>query len=403
MSKADDSKKREPAQLPGERPAPMNIPKRKGQSLQLVNSAPGNILRLNLPIPKHKHTSKPRPMRKNSARVRPAGPRPAAKKIRMAGTQPIPIPAQASIPRNVAKPKAGPKKRAAARKAGAKGRPVRKQPAKWLSNRYKLRAILGQGGTGTVYRAEDVFLEMPVAIKILNSKFTFDKAAIATLKEEARIAMRLSHQHIVHLHNLEKSGVNYFLVMEYIKGSTLRELLEVYGYLKLDSAIQILSVCSDALSYAHHHNVLHNDLKPENLLLTEDGVLKIIDFGISCLIDTRQDEYIMGTPSYMSPEQICGDSLDPRADVYSLGIIAYELLTGKTPFPDDAGFHDIIEMLPVSLPGLHEDLQPIIAKAIAPIREDRYETVEAFVTPFLNKAKEIISDQPPPAAGPIVA
>ncbi|MDI6775087.1 MAG: serine/threonine-protein kinase [Verrucomicrobiota bacterium] len=193
-----------------------------------------------------------------------------------------------------------------------------------ITRRYRIREKLGEGGAGVVYKAQDQFLDMPVAIKFLNPQLTHDKQAVASLKAEARIAMRLSHPHIVHLHNLEKSGNKFFLVMEHIKGSTFRELLRVYGRMPLDTVIETFRVCSDALSYAHRYGVLHNDLKPENLLIADDGVLKVIDFGISCLINARQTDFIMGTPAYMSPEQIRGERLDRRTDVYSLGIMTYE-------------------------------------------------------------------------------
>jgi serine/threonine-protein kinase len=273
----------------------------------------------------------------------------------------------------------------------------------WLSKRYKLGERLGEGGTGVVYKAEDLFLDMPVAIKVLNATFTNDKVAVAALKEEARIAMRLSHQHIVHLHNLEKTGTNYFLVMEYIKGSTFRDLLNLYGRLALDTVIQTLKVCSDALSYAHRHGILHNDLKPENLLITEEGVLKIIDFGISCLINTRQEDFIMGTPAYMSPEQIRGEKLDKRTDVYSLGIMTYEFLTGRTPFPDNAGLEDVLRLLPVQLPNVADQIRPSILKAIDPNHDQRWESAETFATAFINDARPLCAEKPAadpqPAAG----
>ncbi len=263
---------------------------------------------------------------------------------------------------------------------------------KRILTRYRILEKLGEGGTGVVFRAQDEFLDMPVAIKMLNPRLTHDRDAVTAFKQEARLTMRLSHQHIVHLHNLEKSGNRFLLVMEYIKGSTLREVLSVYGRLPLETVMEALCVCSHALSYAHRHGVLHNDLKPENILIGEDGVLKIIDFGISCLINTRQGDFIMGTPAYMSPEQIRGETLDRRTDVYSLGIITYEFLTGKTPFPDNVGLDDILRLLPVTLPHVSDGLRPVILKAVDPDREKRWESVEAYVAAFLNAARPLLGE-----------
>ncbi len=260
-----------------------------------------------------------------------------------------------------------------------------------LLERYEVIEKLGEGGTGVVYRAEDRFLKMPVAIKVLHPALTHDSLAVAALKEEARTAMRMSHPHIVHLHNLEKAGNRYFLVMEYIQGNTYRDLLNLYKHLALDTVIETLKVCAHALSYAHRRRVLHNDLKPENLLITREGLLKIIDFGIACLLHTAQPDFIMGTPCYMSPEQIRGEKLDERTDVYSLGIMTYEFLTGRTPFPDDVGLEDVLRLLPVELPDLPEELRAPIRKAIFPNREERWNSVEAYVQAFVAAAEPIVS------------
>lgn len=249
----------------------------------------------------------------------------------------------------------------------------------FASSRYKLVEVVGEGGMGTVYKAKDLLLNMPVAVKVLSSGLTRDKRAVATLKEEARIAMQLSHRHIVRLHNLQKAVRNYFLVMEYVDGRNIRDVLDMYTTLPLDTVRQIVQVCADALSYAHRHGVLHKDLKPANLLLSRDGVLKIIDFGVACLIHAQeQTSHVLGTPVYMSPEQLRGETLDPRTDVYSLGIITYQLLTGKPPFPENTRDPDLLCVGPADLPGLAPDVKRVLWKAIAADREQRWDSVEAF-------------------------
>jgi CheY-like chemotaxis protein len=263
------------------------------------------------------------------------------------------------------------------------------------SSRYRLRAVLGEGGMGTVYKADDLLLKMPVAVKVLGSQFTRDKRSVAALKEEARIAMQLSHRHIVRIHNLQKSGRYYFLVMEYVNGRNFREICRRYGKLPLATVVQVVRVCADALSYAHRHNVLHCDLKPTNLMLQEDGVLKIIDFGISCLIGAPMtSDEIFGTLAYMSPEQIQGETLDSRTDVYSLGIIAYELLTGHHPFPENATDEDILTMGSLKLADAPVSLREVLEKGVAFDRESRWTSVESFMRALLDAATPVLAAEP---------
>ena len=260
------------------------------------------------------------------------------------------------------------------------------------SNRYKVIEILGEGGMGTVYLADDLLLGMPVAIKVLGSSFTRDKGAVSTLKQEARIAMQLSHRHIVRIHNLQKSGDHYFLVMEYVRGRTLRDILKRYGKLPVETVLQVVRVSADALSYAHRHKIIHRDLKPTNLMLGEDGVLKIIDFGVSCLVGTQKfTDDIIGTPTYMSPEQLKGKRLDHRTDIYSLGMIAYELLTGRQPTPDQTTASDVITVGPPDMNELPAAIGPVVEKAVAFKPEDRWPTADDFSRALMAAAHPRIS------------
>jgi CheY-like chemotaxis protein len=248
-----------------------------------------------------------------------------------------------------------------------------------LGSRYRLGSVLGQGGTGTVFKAHDALLDMPVAVKVLNQAATADPEAVRTLKEEARIAMQLSHRHIVRLHNLQKTGRHYFLVMEYVEGRTFREILQMYGKLPFETVRQVVQVCADALSYSHRHNVVHKDLKPANLMLSRDGVLKIIDFGVACLLHAqRRSDVVVGTPIYMSPEQIRGEPVDARTDVYALGVIAYQLLTGHTPLPETTLDLDRLEKGVGPLSHVTEPMKGILEKAVAPRCEDRWANVSEF-------------------------
>jgi len=268
----------------------------------------------------------------------------------------------------------------------ATGHPCNPAPlpksGQWLQGRYQLCERVGDGGAGTVFRARDSLLDASVAVKILHPELTADAAAVAAFKDEARTVMQLSHPNIVQLRNLEYSGTHYFMVMEYIEGQSIADLLRAHGPFDVATVAQILDACADAMSCAHGHGVLHNDMKPGNLLLAHDGVLKIIDFGISCLNNTRQAGYVMGTPEYMSPEQIRGDPLDVRTDIYSLGIITYEMLTGAPPFPADLDLAGILAALPAVFPNAPAQFQPALSRATAPAREDRFGSVREFVGAF---------------------
>jgi len=257
-----------------------------------------------------------------------------------------------------------------------------------VAGRYRLEQLIGEGSSGKVFKAQDQLLHITVALKILASRLTSDESAIATLKAEARIAMELSHRNIVRLHNFEQAGDVYFLVMEFVEGCTLRDVLTQDGSLPLDSVTFIMRACSSALSYAHGYGVVHKDLKPENLLLSNSGLIKIIDFGLACLINAQQDEkFVAGTPIYMSPEQKAGKPVDAGCDIYALGIILYELLTGRTPFPPEASFTDIINLDPGELVGVPERIKAVLQKAIALNSADRWETIAEFCNAFVAASK----------------
>jgi len=248
-----------------------------------------------------------------------------------------------------------------------------------VSDRYELSALIDEGGSSFVYRATDQVLDMEVALKFLPPQLNDDPSTIQALKSEARIALGLSHENIVRLYNLEKQSAGYFLVMEFIDGQSVRQHFRSVGAFDAQTTAQILACCASALGYAHAQGVFHNDLKPDNLLLRGDGVLKIIDFGTACLggIQFGRD-YITGTPAYMSPEQKRGDLVDHRTDVYALGIIAYELLTGHVPYPPEATPMDIMDLEPGELSGLTAGVQSVLQTAIATNMLERYQSVSEF-------------------------
>ncbi len=245
--------------------------------------------------------------------------------------------------------------------------------------RYRITGRMKEGGTGCVYRAEDNLLRMPVAIKVLSERFSQDQRFLSLLFDEARLAMQLSHKHIVRLHNLQQTGDLFYLVMEFIDGITFRDVLRKHGPLPAKTVLQVTSICADALGYAHRRRIFHRDLKPDNLMLAKDGVLKIIDFGLACLAGVkRRDNTIYGTPYYISPEERAGKTIDARTDLYSLAVTVHELLVGRIPLPEGKPPQDMFNVKPVVSARLPEQVRMVLNKALAQSPPDRYEDVAAF-------------------------
>ena len=254
-----------------------------------------------------------------------------------------------------------------------------------IDRRYTIVRLIQEGGNGVVYEARDTLLDMPVAIKVLAPKFVQDGGSIATLRNEARIAMQLSHKHIVRLHNLQEYDGGFYMVMEYIDGCTFRDILKEQGKLPLATVIQVAGICADAIGYAHRRNVLHRDIKPDNLMLTGDGVLKVIDFGLACLAHpARKTEIISGTPMYISPEEYQGKELDQRSDIFSLAVTLHELITGHMPTADGARASELAPFCPVISSDIPAPLRPVLAKALDLDPDQRWGTVNEFADALIK-------------------
>jgi len=265
-------------------------------------------------------------------------------------------------------------------KPGSQGRKLR-----IMDKRYKDMELVKEGGSGAIYKAFDTLLDIPVAIKIISEKISANSAAMKELVAEARIAMGLSHKHIVRLHNIEQGNNFYYLVMEFIKGETLRDILErLDSALPPDMCLQINAVLEDALSYAHRRGIFHRDLKPDNLMVDDDGILKIIDFGLACLGETfRRGGHIAGTPYYMSPEEMACEVPDQRTDVFSLAVMMHEFVQGTLPpHGAETDLVDPMDYVPVATPFLPEPLQHVLNKGFARSRTERWETVSEFAQAF---------------------
>ncbi len=256
--------------------------------------------------------------------------------------------------------------------------------------RYRIDAVIGEGGTGRVVKAFDRMLDMDVAIKILSPRLVKDPEALASLKAEVRITLRLIHKHILRIYNLEKSGENYMVIMEYLPGKTMAQLLcELPSGFALDFVVQIVQVVADALGYAHRHGVLHKDLTPGNIFLTEDGIVKVIDFGIATVAGTKpsaEGDTVVGTPSYMSPEQIRGDVLDARSDIYSFGVLTHQMLTGRVINAPGTSLSDMAFKPHPPISGLPFSITAVLEKATAFNPDERYPSIEEFALALTQAA-----------------
>lgn len=274
---------------------------------------------------------------------------------------------------------------------------------------YRLVEKLGAGGMAEVYKSYQPRLDRYVAIKFIRPELAVDSGFRTRFEQEARAIARLSHSNIVHIYDFGEEDRRYFLVMEFIEGQTLKSYLQEQfnsgRQVPLKLASNIISQVAAALDYAHSHNIIHRDVKPDNILISDKGRAVLNDFGIARITDRgegmTQTGMAMGTPAYMSPEQIQGskEQLGPPTDIYSLGIITYELLTGHTPFTADTPFAVMLKHLhdPIPLPRqlnpvLPEALERVLLKVLAKDPADRYQTAGAFVQ-ALQQALEGVPDE----------
>ncbi|HEX8222080.1 MAG TPA: protein kinase, partial [Chloroflexia bacterium] len=239
-------------------------------------------------------------------------------------------------------------------------------------------------GMATVYRAHDTVLNRAVAIKVLDPALSIDPKAVERFKREAVTAANLEHPNIVRVYDVQQDGNLHYISMRYVQGTTLREILQDNGPLPVETAVNIVVPVARALHYAHKNGVIHRDVKPGNILVEPDGSVMLSDFGIARAAGAAQagltaTGLVMGTADYLSPEQISGRPAEPRSDIYSLGVVLYELLTGVTPFSGEntasvlyRQVHDTPPPLRSMNPRLPQELQPIIDRALAKNPSLRY-------------------------------
>jgi predicted Ser/Thr protein kinase len=258
---------------------------------------------------------------------------------------------------------------------------------------YRIIGQLGQGGMATVYKAYHASLDRYVALKVLHPAFKEDPNFLGRFQREAKMVARMEHPNIVPVYAFEEHEGHPFLVMKYIEGQTLKARLQK-GPLSEDEILKITQAVGSALTYAHHKDILHRDVKPSNVLLADDGEIYLADFGLARLASvvdsTLSAEILVGTPQYISPEQASGvKELDERSDVYCFGVMLYEMSVGRVPFNADTPYAIVFDHiykplpLPRSLrPELSEELETVLLKALTKDREDRYPNVASLVKAF---------------------
>ena len=269
---------------------------------------------------------------------------------------------------------------------------------------YRVVARLGEGGMGTVYRAVDTMLDRDVALKVLRPELALQAALVDRFRAEAVALARLRHEHIAALYGLDRQGDEFVMVMEYVSGETLEARLKREGRLRWEDALPIMRGVLDALGHAHVRGVVHRDIKPANVMIDADATVKVMDFGIARLMgENRQTRagVAIGTPSYMAPEQLRGEDVDGRTDLYAAGALLFELLTGRVAFEADSDYSLMMQQLnePPAAPssitaGVPRALDAVVARAMAKKPAQRFATASDFARALDNISHDAFSAEP---------
>jgi tRNA A-37 threonylcarbamoyl transferase component Bud32 len=259
-----------------------------------------------------------------------------------------------------------------------------------VAGRYELEELVGTGGMSSVYRAKDTLLERQVALKILHDSYLADAAAVERFRREARAVAQLSHPNIVTVIDRGEDERRQFIVFEYIEGDNLKDVLERDGRLPVRRALELAITVGRALAFAHQNGLVHRDVKPQNVLLNGDGEPKVTDFGIARSLDVQgvtQSGVVLGTSNYIAPEQASGLPVDAQTDVYSLGVVLFELLTGEVPFSGESfvavAMRHVNEPPPSVLqlrPEVPLRVANAVERALEKAPEDRFASMGEFVS-----------------------
>lgn len=235
-----------------------------------------------------------------------------------------------------------------------------------INDRYEIIKLIGEGGMANVYLAEDTILDRKVAVKVLRGDLSGDDKFVRRFQREALAASSLSHPNIVEIHDVGEDSGNFYIVMEYIEGKTLKQLIKKRGVLSLPEVIDIMLQLLDALAHAHDSYIIHRDIKPQNIMITESGLVKITDFGIAMALNSAeltQTNSVMGSVHYLPPEQASGKGSTIKSDIYSCGILMFEMLTGRVPFRGDSAVEITLKHMKEPLPSIKE-LNPVVPRSV---------------------------------------
>lgn len=273
---------------------------------------------------------------------------------------------------------------------------------------YEMQKILGRGGSGVVFLARDTVLERSVALKVLPTALSDNDERILRFQQEAKAASAISHPNVAHIYGFGKSNSRYYLAMEYVRGKTLRELLKEKKAIDKLKALEIACQVAKALSAAHKAGIVHRDVKPENIIVTDDDLVKVLDFGLAKSFPLQNDSghhsfspsldtkpgMIIGTTAYMSPEQIRGKALDLRTDIWSLGVVLYEMLASRRPFVGDTP-SDVQALILLSEPEYSAEITSlpemkfILAKMLAKNVNARYRDTTDLIKDLDNLQRRL--------------
>src|SRR5688572_5421473 len=275
-----------------------------------------------------------------------------------------------------------------------------------MLGRYKIVAEIGQGAMGVVYKAVDPIIDRTVAIKTINLNLSRQELEEyeARFQQEIKAAGRLNHPNIVTIYDVGKTDAVAYMAMEFLEGAELKDIIASGTLLPSDQVVDIIVQVADGLWFAHQQDIVHRDVKPSNIMVMKGGIAKITDFGIARLPNSAvktMTGLILGSPRYMSPEQVIGKAIDARSDIFSLGVVLYEALTGVAPFDGDnvnAIMYATVNTTPPP-PSQHNRAVPamldlIVAKAMAKLLEDRYQSIKEFADDLREVRRQMDSNRP---------
>ena len=260
---------------------------------------------------------------------------------------------------------------------------------KMIAERYMLVSLLGEGGMADVYLAIDTILNREVAIKILRGELSKDPVTLLRFQREASAVSKLNHPNVVDVYDVGEYEGKHYIVMEYIRGRTLKQLISQRGALHKEEAVNIMKQLTSAVEHAHENHIIHRDIKPQNILVKDDGTIKITDFGIALAHDAvqlTQNDAVLGSAHYLAPETTRGEAPTVQVDIYALGIVFYELLTGSVPFKGDNPVQIAMKHLREEIPSvcefnptLPQAVENIILRATVKNREQRYHSAKEML------------------------